>query len=150
MKKNIIKNIMFFLCIIIILSLTLYLLNTVKDNIKHSNAPDEFNIIAIKNTSEEIFFVNEKCENETYTNMENKISQIDFENSEWVHIALEAINEISIPDNTQPVVEIRGDKIFVTFLFIRSEGSMPIPGPSYYAQVIIEIKTKKVIAVGLG
>ena len=59
--------------------------------------------------------------------------------TEYLQIAYEKVKNMNIPDDCKPIVEVHGTSLVITFPIIRE---MPMPGGDFYAQVIIDIKTK--------
>ena len=108
---------------------------------------------ATEKTSEGVRFVNGEWSKETYTYIEYKSIPVDSdapEVAEYIQIARMRSKDIDMPDDVKPTVEIHGERIVVTFPYptMNADGTPMPPGPDYYAEVIIDIRTKTVITMG--
>ena len=70
---------------------------------------------------------------------------------EYIQIAKNA-SGVNIPNEVEPIVEIYGEWIVITFpcqLIINSNGSIE-DGSDFYAKVFIDIKTKIIVGIEVG
>jgi len=109
---------------------------------------------AVERTSEGVRYVDGEWITETYTYTEYKRIQISIdlpEVVEYVKLA-RAQQGLYIPDDVEPIVEIQGEWIVITFPCPTEDADgMPMPpGPDFYARVIIDIKTKVMLGVEAG
>jgi len=86
----------------------------------------------------------------TNKTMASKIIRVESDTeevAEYIQIALATVARMKIPDDIEPIVEIQGEWVIVTFPW-RPPTPPPkgyrIAGPSYFAKIIIDIKTKVV------
>ena len=92
--------------------------------------------------------------NATYKTMKGKATRMDAgsaEAREYSRIARAiTASGIAIPDDVAPTVDILGEWAIVTFPYVNDSGKIWLVWGRYYAEVIIETKTKAVLAIMLN